>query len=47
VLLAGFIDGPSPFEDPIKVLAPDPEEARQQVDRRYADLGYVQIKIYG
>jgi imidazolonepropionase-like amidohydrolase len=45
VLLAGFIDGPGPFEGPIKVLAATPEEARQRVNR-YADLGYVQIKIY-
>jgi len=45
VVSAGFIDGPGPFEGPIKVLAATPEEARQQVDR-YADLGYVQIKIY-
>jgi imidazolonepropionase-like amidohydrolase len=45
VVRAGFIDGPGPFEGPIKVLAATPEEARQRVDR-YADLGYVQIKIY-
>ena len=45
VVLAGFIDGPGPFEGPVKVLAATPEEARQQVDH-YADLGYVQIKIY-
>jgi imidazolonepropionase-like amidohydrolase len=45
VVLAGFIDGPGPFEGPIKVLAATPEEARQRVDH-YADLGYVQIKIY-
>jgi len=45
VVLAGFIDGPGPFEGPVKILAATPEEARQQVDR-YADLGYVQIKIY-
>ena len=45
VVPAGFIDGPGPFEGPIKVLAATPEEARQRVDR-YADLGYVQIKIY-
>ena len=45
VVLAGFIDGPGPFEGPVKVLAATTEEARQQVDR-YADLGYVQIKIY-
>lgn len=45
VVLAGFIDGPGPYEGPVKVLAATPEEARAQVDR-YADLGYVQIKIY-
>ena len=45
IVPAGFIDGPGPFEGPIKVLADSPEEARQLVDR-YADMGYVQIKIY-
>ena len=45
IVLAGFIDGPGPFEGPIKVLAATPEEARQRVDE-YAKLGYVQIKIY-
>jgi imidazolonepropionase-like amidohydrolase len=40
-----MIDGPGPYEGPVKVLAATPEEARKQVDR-YADLGYVQIKIY-
>jgi len=45
VVLAGLIDGPGPFEAPGTVFAATPEEARQQVDR-YADLGYVQIKIY-
>ena len=45
IILAGFIDGPGPFEGPVKVLAATPEEARERVDR-YADLGYVQIKIY-
>jgi imidazolonepropionase-like amidohydrolase len=45
VVLAGFIDGPGPFEGPVKVLAATPDEARQRVDH-YADLGYVQIKIY-
>ena len=44
-VLAGFIDGPGPFEGPVKILAATPEEARQRVDR-YADLGYMQIKIY-
>lgn len=45
IVLAGFIDGPGPFEGPVKVLAATPEEARERVDH-YADLGYVQIKIY-
>ena len=45
IILAGFIDGPGPFEGPVKVLAATPEEARERVDH-YADLGYVQIKIY-
>jgi imidazolonepropionase-like amidohydrolase len=45
VVPAGFIDGPGPFEGPIKVLAATPEEAIARVDH-YADLGYVQIKIY-
>ncbi len=45
IILAGLIDGPGPFQGPVKVLAATPEEARQRVDH-YADLGYVQIKIY-
>jgi hypothetical protein len=45
IVRAGFIDGPGPFEGPIKVLADNPEEAKRLV-HRYADLGYVQIKIY-
>jgi imidazolonepropionase-like amidohydrolase len=45
IILAGFIDGPGPFEGPVKVLAATPEQARERVDH-YADLGYVQIKIY-
>jgi imidazolonepropionase-like amidohydrolase len=45
VIAAGFIDGPGPFEGPIKVLAGTPDEAKVLVNR-YADLGYVQIKIY-
>jgi len=45
IVPAGFIDGPGPYEGPIKVLAATPAEAKQRVDR-YAELGYVQIKIY-
>jgi hypothetical protein len=33
------------YEGPVKVLAATLEEARERVDH-YADLGYVQIKIY-
>ena len=45
IVLAGLIDSPGPYEAPTKVLAATPEEARARVDH-YADLGYVQIKIY-
>ncbi|HEY9421958.1 MAG TPA: amidohydrolase family protein [Thermoanaerobaculia bacterium] len=45
VLMAGFIDGPGPFAGPTKVLVDTEEEALQAVDR-YADLGYVQVKLY-
>jgi len=45
IIMAGFIDGPGPYEGPVKVLAATPEEARERVDH-YVDLGYVQIKIY-
>ena len=45
IIPAGFIDGPGPFEGPVKVLAATPEEARERVNH-YADLGYMQIKIY-
>lgn len=42
---AGLIDGRGPFTAPIKVFADTPEEATAQVNK-YADLGYIQIKIY-
>jgi imidazolonepropionase-like amidohydrolase len=45
VIAAGFIDGRGPFQGPIAVFADTPQEAVAMVDR-YADLGYVQIKIY-
>ncbi|HXT52679.1 MAG TPA: hypothetical protein VN811_16690, partial [Thermoanaerobaculia bacterium] len=44
-LLAGFIDGPGPYAGPSKVLVSTPEEAIKAVDK-YAELGYVQIKMY-
>ena len=42
---AGLIDGRSPFQAPTGLYADTPEEARAAVNR-YADLGYVQAKIY-
>ena len=45
MLLAGFMDGPGPFAGPTKVLVSNPDSARAWVNR-YADLGYVQIKVY-
>ena len=45
VSAAGFIDGPGPYQGPSKVLVATEKEARDAVDR-YAELGYVQIKIY-
>jgi imidazolonepropionase-like amidohydrolase len=45
VIMAGFMDGPGPYAGPTKVLVSTEAEALSWVDR-YADLGYVQIKIY-
>jgi len=45
IVMAGIIDGPGPYAGPTKVLADDAAQAKAAVDR-YADLGYVQIKIY-
>jgi imidazolonepropionase-like amidohydrolase len=45
VIAAGFIDGRGPYQGPIGVFADTPEEALERV-KNYADLGYVQIKIY-
>lgn len=45
VLMGGFIDGPGPYAGPTKVLVDTEEEALQAVDR-YAELGYVQVKVY-
>jgi hypothetical protein len=42
---AGFIDGRSPFQAPTAVFADTVEEAQAAVNR-YADLGYIQIKVY-
>jgi imidazolonepropionase-like amidohydrolase len=45
VIAAGFIDGRGPFQGPVASFADTPEEAVAMVDK-YADLGYVQMKIY-
>ena len=45
IVMAGFMDGPGPFAGPTKVLVATEAEARSAV-KRYAELGYVQIKIY-
>ncbi len=45
VILAGFMDGPGPYAGPTKVLVSTAEEVRAAVNH-YADLGYVQIKMY-
>jgi imidazolonepropionase-like amidohydrolase len=45
IFMAGFMDGSGPFAAPTKVLVDTEEQARAAVNR-YADLGYVQIKVY-
>jgi hypothetical protein len=45
MLYAGFIDGPGPYAGPTKVLVSTADSAIAWVDR-YADSGYVQIKVY-
>lgn len=42
---AGFIDGHGPFQAPTGLYADTAPEAEAAV-KRYADLGYVQIKLY-
>src|SRR5438128_12473308 len=41
----GFIDGHGPFQAPTGLYADTAEEAQAAVNR-YADLGYIQIKLY-
>lgn len=45
VFMAGFMDGPGPYAGPTKVLVSTPAEAEAAI-RRYAELGYRQIKLY-
>ncbi|MGP0095402.1 MAG: amidohydrolase family protein [Terriglobales bacterium] len=42
---SGFVDGHGPFQAPTGLYADTAEEAQAAVNR-YADLGYVQIKLY-
>lgn len=42
---SGFIDGHGPFQAPTGLYADTLEEAQAAVNR-YADLGYIQIKLY-
>jgi len=43
-MMAGFMDGPGPYQGPTKVLVSTPDSALAWVDR-YKALGYEQIKI--
>ncbi|HZE75889.1 MAG TPA: amidohydrolase family protein [Gemmatimonadales bacterium] len=45
IIMAGLVDGPGPYTAPIKVVADDSATATAVVNR-YADSGYVQLKIY-
>ena len=45
IVMAGFIDGPGPYQGPTKVLVSTEKEARDWV-AKYAALGYLQIKLY-
>jgi imidazolonepropionase-like amidohydrolase len=42
---AGFIDGPGPYQAPTGIFVEDAAAAEAAVNK-YADLGYVQIKLY-
>src|SRR5262249_22753693 len=42
---SGFIDGPGPYQAPTGIFVSTPEEAKAAVNR-YADLGFIQIKLY-
>jgi len=42
---SGFIDGPGPFQAPTGIFVTTEEEGRAAVNK-YADLGYIQIKLY-
>jgi imidazolonepropionase-like amidohydrolase len=45
VVMAGFLDGRGPYQGPTKVFADNEAEAKAAIEK-YAQLGYVQIKVY-
>jgi imidazolonepropionase-like amidohydrolase len=45
IVMAGFMDGPGPYQGPTKILISTEKEGRDQVDK-YAALGCVQVKLY-
>jgi imidazolonepropionase-like amidohydrolase len=45
IVMAGFMDGPGPYQGPTKVLVADEKAGRDWVDK-YAALGMVQLKLY-
>lgn len=45
IIMAGLVDGPGRYTAPIKVIADDSAAAAAAVER-YADSGFVQLKIY-
>jgi imidazolonepropionase-like amidohydrolase len=45
VLPSGFLDGPGPYAGPTKALVDTADAGRAWI-RRYAELGYAQVKLY-
>jgi len=45
IVMAGFMDGPGPYQGPTKVLVSDEKSGREWIDK-YAALGMMQIKLY-
>jgi imidazolonepropionase-like amidohydrolase len=45
IVMAGFMDGPGPYQGPTKVLVADEKTGREWIDK-YAALGMVQLKLY-
>ena len=45
IVMAGFMDGPGPYQGPTKVLVAEEKSGREWIDK-YAALGMVQLKLY-